>query len=307
MYIVTSYDSPDLDGYGCAVAYAELLRALGGEATARIIGPINEETRYLIDRFHLSEPILWVEHPVDPVVLVDSSESKYFSTVVDLNQVIEIIDHRMDNDAHLFRNAKVQIEAVGAAATLVAERFRSAGVTPSFESAVLLYGGIISNTLNFLSTNHTSRDKEMAIWLKSLANLSNDLPNDMFVAKSDLLGGKLKGAIEGDTSDCLFGTRRIGIAQLEIVNSERLIAERQSDIEQVLEGLKKSEGFESIFLSINDLGANHNFFLTKDDSLVPALETVLDVKFNGGLAKREGHIMRKQIVPKLRTFLESNR
>lgn len=305
MIIVTSYTDPDLDGYGCAVAYAELLNAQGKVAQARIIGGINTETRYLIDRFHLGEPVPWVAHPSEPVVLVDSSESKYFATVLKLDQVIEIIDHRMDNDAHLFTNAKVQIEAVGAAATLVAERFRDAGVTPSREAAILLYGGIISNTLNFLSTNYTQRDKDMAAWLKELAQLPDELTYDMFATKSDLSGDKLAVAIDQDTSDYTFAGHKVGIAQLEIVGSEQLVAERRADIERELAALKEREGFESLFLSINDLGANHNFFLTKDESLVPALKTVLDIKFDKeGLAKREGHIMRKQIVPKLRAHLE---
>ena len=73
----------------------------------------------------------------DQIILVDASEVKAIPAVPP-SQVIEIIDHRKIHEADKFSNAKVQIELVGAAATLVAERFYKEKVELSKESASLL-------------------------------------------------------------------------------------------------------------------------------------------------------------------------
>ena len=71
---------------------------------------------------------------------------------------IEVVDHRAVNEADKFQNAKIQIEMVGSAATLIAEKFLHATTSTSPESAALLYSAIISNTINFQANVTTDRD-----------------------------------------------------------------------------------------------------------------------------------------------------
>src|SRR5688572_30924462 len=50
----------------------------------------------------------------------------------------------------------IDIEPVGAAATLIAERFRRAGRTPSPHSITLLYAAVMSNTQSLLGSDRKS-------------------------------------------------------------------------------------------------------------------------------------------------------
>jgi nanoRNase/pAp phosphatase (c-di-AMP/oligoRNAs hydrolase) len=58
-----------------------------------------------------------------------------------------VIDHRKFHHADEFINAKQNIELVGSASTLIAEKFSQNSITPSREVAVCLYAAIVSNTI----------------------------------------------------------------------------------------------------------------------------------------------------------------
>jgi len=303
MIIVTSYENSDADGCGGALAYAELLRAQGKDARAGFYGAPSLEAQFVFREHNFEVPKFHADAG-DEVVTVDASESPYLKFIPNFDKVIEIIDHRKNNDAETFKNAKVQIELVGAAATLVAERFVSAGVTPTRDSALFLYAGIISNTLNFHSTGHTDRDIKMAEWLRGIANPPTDFIHRMFSAKSDLTGPILANEMDTEMGHYDFAGTRLGFTQLEIINGDKLVADRLDEIKQELIKLKASYKTDLMFLSVNDLEGDCNYFITPDEALEPVLEKLLDINFKNGLAKRPGHIMRKQIVPLLREYYE---
>jgi manganese-dependent inorganic pyrophosphatase len=171
--LVTCYVDPDLDGTAGAIAYAEFLQKNNVEAVAGVVGEPHEEAKYILDRFGFNYP-LSVENSknYEEVVLVDASDVVGLNGKIEPEKVIEIIDHRKINQKEKFTNAKkVQIEFVGAAATLVAEKFMSSNTEISKSSAILLCGAIISNTLNFKATVTTNRDREAFKWLNNFAQL----------------------------------------------------------------------------------------------------------------------------------------
>ncbi|MCR4280072.1 MAG: hypothetical protein NUV82_01445, partial [Candidatus Komeilibacteria bacterium] len=141
-------------------------------------------------------------------------------------KVVEIIDHRKVHSAHEFPHAKVQIEPVGAAVTLIAEKFMQSKMEISKESATLMYAAIVSNTLNFKGTVTTDRDKTAADWLNRTAQLSAGFWKEMFMAKSDLAGSKLSERMKGDFAWFVIGGRKIGIAQIEMIGVRKLLVER---------------------------------------------------------------------------------
>lgn len=303
--LVTCYVNPDLDGVSGSVAYAEFLQKIGKIAVAGIFGEPHEEAKYILNRFAIPYPqVLLDTHEFDQVILVDSSDLKGLDGKVASEKVIEIIDHRKINDANMFPNAKVQIDLVGAAATLVAEKFMKNGVGISKESAILLCGGILSNTLNFKAGVTTDRDREVFEWLNNEARLPESFWKELFLAKSDLSGDKLAERINGDFAWFEMGGKKIGIAQIEMIGARKLVEERGDDILQTLDKIKEGRGLDYIFQSTLELEEEKNYFITDDVETKKLLEKVLDIKFVGNVATREGLIMRKQIVPLLKTELE---
>ena len=172
--LVTPKEHPDLDGVACAVAYAELLSALGTPALPFVSGRPDAEARYVLDRLGWRAPPVPAE--TGGLVLVDASDVLGLPSRVDPAGVIEDIDHRLHHRAaSLFPNARLQIEPVGAAATLVFERFGAAGLRPTHTSSVLLLAAIHSNTQQLQGSVTTARDVEAARQLAAMSELPTGL------------------------------------------------------------------------------------------------------------------------------------
>jgi manganese-dependent inorganic pyrophosphatase len=303
--LVTCYVNPDLDGVAGSIAYCEFLQKTGHDAVVGILGEPHDEAKYILDRYNFPYPKLITNaDDFNEVILVDASDLNGLEGNIDPNKVIEIIDHRKINESYKFPNAKVQIELVGSAATLVAERFIENNIDISKESAILICGAIISNTLNFKGGVTTERDKKVFEYLNRVALLSDNFWKEIFQAKSDLSGNKLKERIEGDFAWFSFNNKKIGIAQIEIIGAEKLIKERIEEIIKTLEKIKIDMKLDYIFQNTIELEFPCNYFISADLKAQKLLETVLDIKFDSFIAKRPNLIMRKQIVPLLKDELE---
>ncbi len=293
-FITTTYEGPDLDGYGCAMAYAELLRVQGQDARAHVWGTPQLEVQWLLETFKLSH----ADGPTDDtnaqVVLLDASSKKDLPAPLRIEQVIEIIDHRKLHEADQFFNAQPHIELVGAAATLVAERFKKTNVVPSKESALFLFGGIVSNTHNFTAAT-TDRDREMAAWLKKIGEVSDELPRQMFMAKSDLSGSRLRDALFGDFKTIAFGPIHITMAQLEIVGVTDLLTRRRGEIESILKEIQSVEKTEYILLNMIDLNTNLSHILCLNEQTKAIIQHLPDATWDGLLCTNPTLVLRKQI------------
>ncbi len=305
--LVTSYVKPDLDGTAGAIAYGEFLeKTINKKVTIGFIGSIHDEAKYIFDRFSLEYPLIIEDSSnFSEVILVDASDVSGLNGKIEVEKVIEIIDHRKINGASEFLNAKAQIEFVGAAATLVAEKFIDNNINISNKSALLLYGAIISNTLNFKASVTTNRDIVAAKWLNEILNLPENFWKDLFMAKSDLSGNKLEERMQSELAWFVLGNKKINIIQIEIIGAKKLIEERGLEIIKVLEKIKKEMNIDYIFQNTIELEYNNNYFVTSDIETQKLLEKIFNIKFNDVVANRPGLIMRKQIIPLLKEELEN--
>ena len=307
--IVTTTPYPDLDGFACALAYVELLRAQGINANAALFGTPYIEATYLMDHYGFPYPSdgITMFDPIDRVVLVDESELKPMaSTNLNPQQVVEIIDHRKNHDLELFPNANVQLELVGSAATLVAERFKQANVMPSRMSGTLLYGAIISNTLNFQANVTTDRDHVMAQWLHSLSHFPSTFARELFLAKSDFSGPKLRNTIANDSKWWAFEGHNIFIAQIEMIGVQDLVQTRSREILEELHHQKETFGIDFYFCSFIELDGGYTMFVADDPGTQKLLESVLNISFRENVAQRPGLIMRKEIIPLIKEALSKH-
>jgi len=303
--LVTCYVNPDLDGVAGAIAYGEFLQKTGKNVVVGIVGELHDEAKYILNRFGFEYPQkIENANDFDEVILVDASDLNGLEGKIAPDKVIEIIDHRKIHEADKFPKAKAEIELVGAAATLVGEKFMQNKVAISKESATLVYSAIISNTLNFKGSVTTDRDKQVAAWLNEIAKLPDDFWKDVFMAKSDLSGNKLADRIEGDFAWFVMGDKKVGIAQIEMIGVKKLLGERSNEIIKTLAKIKNDMGLDYVFQNTIELEGVKNFFVAQDLDTQKLLEKVLDVQFAGVVAERPNLIMRKQIVPLLKSELE---
>jgi len=303
--LITGYVNPDLDAVAGTIAYCEFLQKTGKNSVVGLIGEPHEEARYLLDKYNLEYPkMIPNADDFDEVILVDASDLIGIEGKIAPEKVIEIIDHRKIHEADKFPNAKVQIELVGSASTLIAEKFIKNNIEISKQSAILLCGAIISNTLNFKGGVSTDRDRVAFEYLNKVAQLPSDFWKELFEAKSDLSGDKLKERILGDLAWFNMGDKKVSIAQIEMIGAEKLIVERLDEIIKILEDIKKEMQLDIIFQNTIELEQCNNYFIASDTETQKLLEEILNVKFNENVAKRPNLIMRKQIVPLLKDKLQ---
>jgi manganese-dependent inorganic pyrophosphatase len=303
--LITSYVNPDLDGVASAVAYAEFLKNPNHDVLAGVIGKPHTEADYMLKRFGVAEPVrLQNADGFDEVILVDVSDVNELEGTIAPEKVIEIMDHRAVHGAGAFPNAKAQIEPVGAAATLVAEKFMYANAKISEESAALLLGGIISNTLNFRGSMTTDRDRSAAAWLNATAQLPDGFWRELFTAKSDVTGDQLAERIEDDVAWFMLGGKKFGIAELEVIGIQPLLAQRGGEIIEVMERVKHDAHFDHIFLNAIELEDIASYLVASDTQTQQLLSHVFATPFDGVVAKLPHPLMRKQIVPQLKRALE---
>jgi inorganic pyrophosphatase/exopolyphosphatase len=174
---------PDLDGVACAVAFAELLRSQSIAARAWIAGTPDPEASFAARELGVT---LDAAPPPEgcAFILVDASDLRGMPPSLDPLRVIEVIDHRLHHRApELFPHAVIVIEPVGAAATLVTERYQSLGVLPSPIAARLLQAAILSNTQALRGTITTERDRAAHRALAALSPLDRAFVEGQFEAR----------------------------------------------------------------------------------------------------------------------------
>jgi inorganic pyrophosphatase/exopolyphosphatase len=304
--LVTAYVSPDLDGYAGAFAYAELLNKQGRLAEVGIVGEPHDEAQFLITQYKLeTAKTILNSDDYDEIILVDASTVDGLENKIEPTKVVEIVDHRKNNELEKFPNAKAQIEMVGAAATLIAEKFMNSEVPISFSSCVLLYGAIISNTLNFKATVTTDSDIAASKWLNKIGGFHQNFGKDMFIAKSELSGEKLNKRMDTEFASFDLAEKKIGIVQIEIIGAKDLLNNRLPEIIERLNELKQKYNLDYIFQSTVGLEEGKNYFVAEDFYIKKCLEDIFSIKFNGSIAEKEKFIMRKQLVPILKEYLET--
>ncbi len=306
MTIVTSYDSPDIDGIACMIAYLELLHASGTPTKAVYYGDLGLEVEFVktFTGYFPVEKHSGDYDPGDRFILLDTADPEALEPTIPPEHVAELFDHRELVFTEQFVNAKKIIELVGSCATLIVERLRAQQVTPSPNAATYLYSAIVSNTVNFKNSVTTKRDKDAADYLRALANLPDDYVEQMFRSKSNVSADNLYEVILQDLSIKTIGGTRVGIAQIEIINLELTINKLEGQLMEALNRLKREEHLEYFFFSGIDLLEGYNVLLTIDEKSEAVLSKALHIP-RQPRRKTEAILMRKQLWPNIEAIIRA--
>lgn len=302
--LITAYETPDLDGVASAYAYNELKNKLGEEMVWGVFGKPHLEVDFVFSHLSLTisqaEPIVG---QVDNIILVDCSDTRGVSKSVDIKKVIELIDHRAVNEADKFINASSQIELVGACATLIVEKFIAGKIDPSKEAATMLLLAIVSNTINFKAKVTTERDKAAASFLKRHCQVDEQLIHEMFDYKSNFSQPMIE-----ILSDKLyfekFAEKTLSIFQLELLNAQEFVDQNHYDLAQAMTQIMDEQDYDLAFLTCIDLEKGINIFLVVDEASEELLEAVLKIRFYKNTAVLPHIMMRKELIPLIKKFLE---
>jgi manganese-dependent inorganic pyrophosphatase len=286
--VVTPRATPDLDGVACAIAYAELLRVKGWNARAVVEGRADGEARFVLAELGLNPA---TNAKADAYVLVDASDTRGLPLCVDATLVVSVIDHRLHHDAHrLFPNAAVQIEAVGAAATLVAERWRASDATPSPTAALLLQAAILSNTQGLRGSVTTPRDTEALHWLASVAPIPAALATGQVRARTTEVFQDLAGALARESKTFEWEGQPFVFSQIEVQSTESTVDEVANAAHQL---------GPRAMVNVVDVDAASSTLVVVEPSFRDRVRVTLAIQFQGVAAHFNPAVLRKQLVARL--------
>lgn len=295
--VITSYICPDVDGIGSMYAYAELLRENGEEAGYYFEGNLKKEAEIILNLFKIKLTSIKSVEENDEIIMVDNNELSFLPTCIKKEKIIEIIDHHARcNWIDEMPNIKCQIEFIGAASTMVAERFKEKEIKPSREATILLYYGIISNTMNLKIKMTTSRDIKMARWLKSLVpEINEEITREIFIKKSEI-GDNLEEEMEIGFKN-RFVTIKWSIGQLEVANAEEFIEKYYKDIQGIMDKVSRENDIDYISTNVMDVLNGYNVLIAGNERTKEMIEeNFSNLKFKNMMAKSYEFHSRKEIV-----------
>lgn len=300
--LVTSYPTPDIDGVACIYAYAEFLNRTGADAAGAVFGAPDEEAVFLLDELgvELPEGSAVVDGHED-IVLVDACNLGWIADEIDTDQIVEIIDHREDNLTDDYPGVESHIEMVGAAATLIAEKFREKGTAISDTAATLLYTAVIDNTLDLQANVTTPRDRDMAEWCRQ-HGANTTLVDRVFEIKSDP-ETTVRKTVESDYYTTSYGDNAVGVAQLEMMEAADFVDRNTEDIVDALRDLKERDEVDYCFLTSADITGGKNVVIAADTPSQQLLAAALGWDLEDLRAEREGMLLRKEIMPRIKEEL----
>ena len=298
--VVTTYINPDMDGISLMYAYTELLNKKGEQANYYFEGTIKKEVEIVLNKFNIKlNNINKIEND-DKIVLVDTNYLTELSKYVKKENIVEIIDHH-NRDSWLDDNTdiKIQIELIGAAATLVAERFKNENIGISRESAILLYYGIISNTMNLKIKLTSKKDIEMADWLKQqVPEITDKITTEIFVEKSEI-GNSLREEMEVEFKD-QFMSISWSMGQLEVANVEDFLNKYENDIRKIQNTVSEENDVDYISVNCMDIINGYSIVVARDEKTAKVISDAVGFEFKDLKAKTNELVSRKEIVKVIR-------
>ena len=178
--------------------------------------------------------------------------------------------------------------------------FKNNNIGISRESAILLYYGIISNTVNLKSKITTQKDVDMLEWLKHQCDEIDDkLIVKIFEEKSKIDIKQLRRFLEMEEKFVVNKYNMI-IGQIEMVNALEFLKEHKAEINNVISNVYKDYGIQFVFINLVDILNGYHLIYACDDKTISFLEDKLNAKFVDGVYKEDIVMLRKEI----KKFLE---
>ncbi|MFJ3008404.1 bifunctional oligoribonuclease/PAP phosphatase NrnA [Pseudomonas fluorescens] len=296
MKIITSGASYlDIDAYACCIAYAELLNLQGSPARAVSSAKPNSS---------LSPTVLswgaafqrYTPQANDEFVLVDVSDYHHFDPLVVLDQVVEVIDHHPGYEPYWAERlgSAADIRPIGAAATLVFQRWQAAGLLSriSEQSAKLLATAILDNTLNLTGQMTSEADIEAYEALMQRANLPANWPEQYFLECQAAIEADLQTALAADLKRFKPDSNLPQVfAQMTVWDADALLHKHRNEIG----GWMVGQG-DDWLLNVISIRDGKSCLLAEPLLSQQKLDRLLPLQWQAGMALVKPSMLRKELL-----------
>ena len=302
MLVITSGESYiDIDAYACGVAYSVLKNAEGEEAIFASSSVLNGSVPDYVLSLGFKVERNYTPKNTDKFIIVDLSIPEKIDHIANQENIVEVIDHHTGYEK-CWENCKSQIEFIGAAATIIFERFIESGrqdlLTPNL--CKLLACAILDNTLNLKSSLCTARDISAFETLQKLGGFDESISEEYFGSCEKEVKKDLIGAVKNDIKFHKHSSLLPGyFGQLTLLDTD-FVLNRKAEIQEFFNGLSNEWMFNLI-----DLKDGKSYIFAGGDTVHKNLEKLLGQKFENDILVLPKFLLRKQII-KLACDLEAS-
>ncbi len=306
---IIGHKNPDTDTVCSAIAYQNFLTKQSVEAKAFALGELNNETKFILEKFEITSPKIITELPHGTeIILLDHNEEKQsIDNISDLD-IVEIIDHhkvKLETDKPI----SIYVKPLGSSCSIIAEKYFASKIELSPKLASILIAGIISDTLFFRSPTTTEIDKKLVKKLNEIAQIE-DLEKfslEMFNAKSDLGDISVEKLIKLDYKVFNFGGVDYGIGVMETTDINYGL-DKKKEILQKLAEIKKQDNLQGVFFVIVDILNEKSWTLCSGDEEANLFIKLFQVEEQEGVLFVDKLVSRKkQIVPVFEKHLKDEK
>lgn len=303
---ICGHKKPDTDSIISAILYSNFLNKKNIDAKAIKLGEINNETKFILEKFSIKIPETIEKLPEkSEIILVDHNENMHSINNIEELKIDSIIDHHRF-DIRIDVPINIRSEALGSTCSILYKIFEEQNYEFSKDEAGLLISGIISDTLYFRSPTSTDEDKQIMEELNQIAEIENleKYSLEMFDAKSDLGEMEIEKIVKMDYKEFEFKGEKYGIGVIETTNPDYIFG-RKDEVVKALNEIKKREELKGIMVSVIDILNEHNKTIVADEHEAEILRAVFGGKEIEHNVYSLGPILsrKKQIIPHLEKHL----
>ena len=308
---VTGHKAPDADSVCGSIAYATLLKKLGYDTVPAVLGGINYETTYILEAAEVPPPMLLEDASGLNIILIDHSDySQSVEGLQDAN-ILSIIDHHGDGTVMTGNPIVYDARPLGSTSTVILMRYLNYGIEIDRQTACLMMGAILSDTMNFKNSTTTSADHEAVRILSAIAGIADteEFYRGMYKASLSYEGMTEEEIYFSDYKEYSAGGRTYSIACINVYDDESAVAMAER-MKAILPGVLVSTGTDLAFVQIgilhDDLAIT--YLVPSDEAADEIIRTAYGDRavFDGTSYRLEPGISRKkELVPAITDILES--
>ena len=187
------------------------------------------------------------------IILVDHNEATQAVEGFEQAEILEIIDHHRIGSLETSGPVYFRNQPVGCTATIVTQMYDENGVEIPQQTAGLLLGAILSDTLAFRSPPCTPVDVNTAKRLAKIAGVDiEEFANEMFEAGERLAGKTAEEVFLQDFKVFMCGDIRFGVAQGSYMTRKNLYGAEKL-LNPYLEEARNKQNVEDLYVLLTDV------------------------------------------------------
>ena len=305
MIKVFGHLSPDTDTTGCAILWAWYLNTqTGSKATPYVLGSLNKETSFVLDRWKTAEPeLLQAISEGDEVVIVDTNNPQELFANINEANILNLIDHhKLVGGITTKAPFNMTLRPYASTATVIYSLIGDVSQNLPENIAGIMLSCILSDTLGFRSPTTTPFDKEVAERLAKQLGLDITVyADEMFAAKSDVSDFTDIGLIHIDSKKYEVGTKNIRVSVIETTNPESILKRKDGLVTAISSIVSEESDTDDVLLFVIDILKEEATVLTYNDLTKGIISASFGVTCEADTVVLPGILSRKkQILPVLK-------